>query len=61
MKYQLTSIRKGNVVSILQVFMDGSRVEIGRFLLPNDKQWRLDCIFLDDILAAYRKRMKKII
>ncbi len=36
-------------------------IEIGRFLLPDDRQWRLDCIFWDDILAAYRERMKKII
>lgn len=57
--YKLTSIREENMIHVVQVFMDGSRQEIGRFLLPNDGQWRLDVDFLDDIMDAYHKRLKK--
>jgi len=57
--YKLTSIREENVIHVVQVFMDGSRQEIGRFLLPNDGQWRLDVDFLDEIMDAYHKRLKK--
>lgn len=58
-KYELTSIRVQNVISIQQVFMDGSRREIGRFLLVGDGQWRLDIELLDEIMAAYKKRLRK--
>ena len=57
--YKLTSIREENVIHVVQVFMDGSRQEIGRFLLPNDGQWRLDVDFLDEIMDAYHKCLKK--
>ena len=59
MKYELTTVRRNNVVSVLQVFMDGSRREIGRFLLVGDGQWRLDVTFMDDVIAAYKKRLRK--
>lgn len=58
-KYELTSIRVQNMISIQQVFMDGSRHEIGRFMLPGDNQWRLDIDLLDEIMAAYKKRLRK--
>lgn len=60
-KYELTSIRVQNMISIQQVFMDGSRREIGRFMLVGDGQWRLDVDFLDEIMAAYKKRLRKAI
>lgn len=55
----LSTLRTGNIIYVVQVFMDGSKMEIGRFLLPNDGQWRDDVDFLDDIKAAYNKRLKK--
>ena len=60
-KYELTSIRVQNMISIHQVFMDGSRREIGRFMLVGDGQWRLDIDLLDEIMAAYKKRLRKAI
>lgn len=60
-KYELTSIRVQNMISIQQVFMDGSRREIGRFMLVGDGQWRLDIDLLDEIMAAYKKRLRKAI
>lgn len=60
-KYHLTTVRADNTISIIQLFMDGSRREIGRFLLPGDGQWRLDVDFLDDIMKAYDRRLKKMI
>lgn len=59
MKYNLTTVRNGNTISLLQVFQDGSRTEIARFLLPADGQWRLDVEFLDNIEGAYKKRLKR--
>lgn len=59
--YHLTTVRVENIIYVLQVFMDGSKVEIARFRLPNDGQWRLDVDFLDDIMDAYKKRLKKVI
>ena len=59
--YHLTTVRVENVIYVLQVFMDGSKTEIARFGLPNDGQWRLDVDFLDDIMDAYKKRLKKVI
>lgn len=59
MKYNLTTVRNGNTISLLQVFQDGSRTEIARFLLPVDGQWRLDVDFLDDIVGAYKRRLKR--
>ena len=41
--------------------MDGSRREIGRFMLVGDGQWRLDIDLLDEIMAAYKKRLRKAI
>lgn len=55
----LTTLREGNIIYVVQVFMDGSRMEVGRFALPNDGQWRDDVDFLDDIKAAYNKRLRK--
>lgn len=57
--YHLTTIRSGDVISLIQIYMDGSRVEIARFLLPSDGQWRADVDFLDDIMNAYKTRLKK--
>ena len=57
--YKITSIRDGNVRYGIQVSMDGSDREIGRFLLPDDGQWRLDVDFHDDIMDAYKTRLKK--
>ena len=58
--YQLEPLRVGNMISIQQVFIDGSRCEIARFLLPDDNRWRKDVEFLDDIVAAYKKRLKTV-
>ena len=57
--YKITSIRDGNVMYVIQVYMDGSYREIGRFLLPDDGQWRLEVDFHDDIMDAYKTRLKK--
>ena len=57
MKTKIISFREGNLIHVVQVFMDGSRIEIAQFLLPNDGRWRLDVEFHDDILEAYRKRL----
>lgn len=59
--FKLTTVRIGNVIFIGQVFLDGSKREIGRFLLPDDGQWRCDVDFLDDIMNAYNKRLRKVI
>lgn len=59
--YKLTTIREANVIHVIQVFMDGSKLEIGRFLLPNDGQWREDVTFLDNIKDAYVKRLSKTV
>lgn len=59
-KYEVMCIRDKNVIFIGLVFMDGSKQEIGRFLLPNDRQWRLDVAFIDEIVSAYKKRINKI-
>lgn len=59
--YKLTTVRVKNTISVVQVFMDGSRAEIARFVLPNDGQWRRDVDFLDDIMDAYKKRLKNLI
>lgn len=59
MKYTLETVRADNTISVLQIFMDGSRIEIGRFFLPSDGRWRKDVDFLDDIVNAYKKRLKK--
>lgn len=57
--YQLETIRDGNVIYVQQVFMDSSCCVIAMFLLPSDGRWRKDVDFLDDIIAAYKKRLKK--
>ena len=57
--YKLVSIRDGDVMYVGQLFMDGSSREIGRFLLPNDGQWRLDVDFHDSIMDAYKTRLRK--
>lgn len=57
--YHLTTLRAGNEIAVIQVFMDGSRMEIARFLLPNDGQWRADVDFLDSIMDAYKARLKR--
>lgn len=57
-KYRFTTIRAVDTISVVQIFMDGSRAEVGRFLLPRDGEWRRDVDFLDDIVAAYKKRYK---
>lgn len=59
--FKLATVRAGNIIFIGQVFLDGSRREIGRFMLPDDGQWRLDVDFLDDIMAAYNRRLKRAI
>ncbi len=57
--YHLETLRCNNEISVQQIFMDGSRIEIARFLLPNDGLWRADVDFLDDIKDAYKKRLAR--
>jgi len=59
--YEVKSIRQGNVVYIYVVWQDGYVEEVGHILLAWDGQWKEDAVFIDEIVAAYKKRLRKLI
>ena len=59
--YEVKSIRQGNVVYIYIVWENGCVEEVGHILLGWDGQWKEDAVFIEEIIAAYKKRLRKLI
>lgn len=61
MKVDITSIKRGDVVYIVLIYQNGHKQIVGQYLLPHDGQFRLDIAFNDEVLKAYRNRIRKMI
>lgn len=52
--------REGNIVAIFVIYPDESCKQIALYEVPNDRNWRADVDFYDNIKEVYKKRYTKI-
>ena len=58
--YEVKTMRRDNVVYIYVIWQNGYIEEVGHILLGWDGQWKEDSVFIDEIIAAYKKRLRKM-
>ena len=58
--YEVKTVRRDNVVYIYVAWQDGYIEEVGHILLCWDGQWKEDSVFIEEITAAYKKRLRKM-
>ena len=59
--YEVEAVRQDCMVYINVYWPNGYVQEAGHILLGWDGQWNEDKVFIDEIVAAYKKRLRKLI
>lgn len=58
--YEVEAVRQDCMVYIYVVWQNGYIQEAGHILLGWDGQCKADSVFIDEIVAAYKKRLRKL-
>lgn len=58
--YEVSAMRRDNIAYIYVTWQNGYIEEAGHILLGWDGQCKADSVFIDEIIAAYKKRLRKM-